>query len=145
MKIIGATVGTMLPKPNFDQIDPKKGDYIKGDRSFLRVDDTLTESGISADAKAVGDALAEKIGYNEQTLTDEQKAQARANIGAGIPQIQSDWNQSDTTELDYIKNKPQEISDEEFIAWLNEENIVSPVATASGELYVTNNNEIYVL
>ncbi len=57
MKIIGATVGTSLPKPNFDQTDPKKGDYIKGDRSFLRVDDTLTESGISADAKVTGDAI----------------------------------------------------------------------------------------
>ena len=60
MKIIGATVGTTIPKPNFDQTDPKKGDYIKGDRSFLRVDDTLTESGISADAKAVGEAVAQK-------------------------------------------------------------------------------------
>ena len=59
MKIIGATVGTSLPKPNFDQTDPKKGDYIKGDRSFLRVDDSLTEHGISADAKAVGDAINE--------------------------------------------------------------------------------------
>jgi hypothetical protein len=59
MKIIGATVGTSLPKPNFDQTDPKKGDYILGDRSFLRVDETLTESGISADAKATGDAINE--------------------------------------------------------------------------------------
>lgn len=57
MKIIGATVGTTTPKPNFDQTDPRKGDFIKGDRSFLRVDDTLTESGISADARAVGEAI----------------------------------------------------------------------------------------
>ena len=57
MKIIGVTVGTTTPKPNFDQTDPRKGDFIKGDRSFLRVDDTLTESGISADARAVGEAI----------------------------------------------------------------------------------------
>ena len=57
MKIIGVTVGTTLPKPNFDQTDPTMGDYIKGDRSFLRIDDTLSESGISADAKATGDAI----------------------------------------------------------------------------------------
>jgi hypothetical protein len=44
-----------------------------------------------------------------------------------------------------IKAQIEVVPDEEFIAWLNEENIVSPVATASGELYVTNNNEIYVL
>ena len=60
MKIIGATVGTTIPKPNFDQTDPKKGDYIKGNRPFLRVDDTLSESGISADAKAVGEAVSQK-------------------------------------------------------------------------------------
>ena len=29
MKITGITVGTTLPKPNFDQTDPSKGDYIK--------------------------------------------------------------------------------------------------------------------
>lgn len=28
-KIIGVTVGTQLPKPNFKQTDPTKGDYIK--------------------------------------------------------------------------------------------------------------------
>ena len=62
--------------------------------------------------------------YTEQTLTSEQKAQARTNIGAGtssfsgsyndlenrpsIPdeQIQSDWDQSDTTKKDFINNKP---------------------------------------
>lgn len=56
-KIIGITVGTQLPKPNFDQTDPSKGDYIKGDRSFLNMDDTLTQSGRPADAKATGEAI----------------------------------------------------------------------------------------
>ena len=28
-KIIGVTVGTTLPKPNWEQNDPTKGDYIK--------------------------------------------------------------------------------------------------------------------
>lgn len=80
-KIIGITVGTQLPKPNLDQTDPNKGDYIKGDRTFLTVDDTLTQSGRPADAKAVGDALK-----------------------------QSDWNQTDDTQKDFIKNKPIVIS-----------------------------------
>lgn len=40
-KIIGVTVGTLLPKPNFDQTDPAKGDYIKGDRSFLKAIKTI--------------------------------------------------------------------------------------------------------
>lgn len=40
---------------------------------------------------------------------------------------------------------PKELPDEDLLAWLNEENIVAPVASVSGELYTTNNNEIYVL
>ena len=33
-KIIGVTVGTQLPKPNFKQTDPTKGDYIKNKPDF---------------------------------------------------------------------------------------------------------------
>lgn len=42
------------------------------------------------------------ISYNSQTLTDEQKSQARTNIGVGQP----DWNQNDSTQPDYVKNRP---------------------------------------
>lgn len=57
MKIIGYTVGTSLPKPNFDQNDPKKGDYIRGDRSFLKSVKTI-----------------------EQDLSEVEKVQARVNL-----------------------------------------------------------------
>lgn len=57
MKIIGYTVGTSLPKPNFDQTDPKKGDYIRGDRSFLQSVKTV-----------------------EQELTESEQTQARVNL-----------------------------------------------------------------
>ena len=33
-KIIGVTVGTTLPKPDFTQTDPTKGDYIKNKPDF---------------------------------------------------------------------------------------------------------------
>jgi hypothetical protein len=60
MKIIGYTVGTPLPKPNLKQTDPTKGDYVKGkeilDEKYIKVD--------------------------EQELTEDQKAQARANVNA---------------------------------------------------------------
>lgn len=58
---------------------------------------------------------------------------------------QSDWLQSDTSKIDFIKNKPQELSDEEFFNWLNEANVVEPVAANSGKLYTTNDNKIYIL
>lgn len=45
--------------------------------------------------------------YNPQELTDEQKSQARTNIGAisASELVQSDWNQNDETAKDYIKNR----------------------------------------
>lgn len=76
------------------------------------------------DIEIQGGGSSEAVLYTEQSLTAEQKTQARTNIGAGtssfsgsyndlsnkpsIPdaQIQSDWNQSDNSTKDYIKNKP---------------------------------------
>lgn len=48
------------------------------------------------------------VSYNAQeNITDEQKATARANIGAisSSELVQSDWNQNDTTAKDYVKNR----------------------------------------
>lgn len=47
----------------------------------------------------------EVISYLPQELTEEQKKQARDNIGSGDPQIQTDWNQNDETAVDFIKNR----------------------------------------
>ena len=56
-KIIGVTVGTQLPKPNFKQTDPTKGDYIRNKPDF----DGL-ESRIDAVNNLVGDvAVSEQI------------------------------------------------------------------------------------
>lgn len=50
--------------------------------------------------------------YTEQTLTSEQKEQARKNIGIDeLPsntaeQIQADYLQNDSSKLDFIKNRP---------------------------------------
>lgn len=67
-KIIGITVGTTLPRPNFDQTDPNKGDYILGDRTFITPDDTLAHSGRPADAKATGDAISQVQTNIDETL-----------------------------------------------------------------------------
>ena len=47
-------------------------------------------------------AASDAVLYTAQTLTDAQKQQARQNIGAGQP----DWNQNDSTQPDYVKNRP---------------------------------------
>lgn len=61
------------------------------------------------------------VSYNAQeNITDEQRAQARTNIGAisSSELVQSDWNQNDTTAKDYIKNKSLEVPYwEEFGTW----------------------------
>ena len=57
MKIIGNTVGTTTPKPNFDQTDPTKGDYIRGDRSFLN--SVKTVNGIVPDSN--GDVVIDTV------------------------------------------------------------------------------------
>ena len=56
-KIIGVTVGTTLPKPDFKQTDPTKGDYIKNKPDF---DGLQTE--VSNLSELVGDkAVSEQI------------------------------------------------------------------------------------
>ena len=51
------------------------------------------------------------VKYVPQDLTEEQKAQARQNIGAaeeggGGTQVQANWNETDTDSPAYIQNKP---------------------------------------
>jgi hypothetical protein len=80
-KIIGITVGTSLPKPNFNQTDPTKGDYIKGDIvAAIPTDTTLTQDGHVADAKAVGDKFATLIG---DIPVSEQISNAFADYSSG--------------------------------------------------------------
>ena len=59
-----------------DKVDEDFLNDIKND-----IDDTLSVEGASADAKAVGDALAKTVSVEEQSLTDAEKEQARENIG----------------------------------------------------------------
>lgn len=82
-----------------------------------------------------------KIG-DGATIVDELPF---ANDALKAELMQSDWLQADNTQLDYIKNKPEIVSDEEFFNWIIEEKIVEPIASTNGEIYITNNNEIYVL
>lgn len=47
-KIIGATVGSPLPKSNLMQTDPTKGDYVKGKEEFLKSVGGAGANGLSA-------------------------------------------------------------------------------------------------
>lgn len=58
-KIIGVTVGTQLPKPNFKQTDPTKGDYIKNKPDF---------EGLKAKVNTVSELVGD-IAVSEQIST----------------------------------------------------------------------------
>lgn len=63
-KIIGVTVGTTLPKPNFKQTDPTKGDYIKNKPDFdglkNKVDTVSDLVGDTAVSEQISEAVAQK-------------------------------------------------------------------------------------
>ena len=57
MSIKGNPVGTTTPRPDWNQNNPKKADFIKNKPDIPVIDITLKQAGKAADAKAVGDAL----------------------------------------------------------------------------------------
>ena len=63
-KIIGVTVGTTLPKPNFKQTDPTKGDYIKNKPDFDGLKDRVNTMsslvGDTAVSEQINTAVAQK-------------------------------------------------------------------------------------
>lgn len=99
--------------------------------------DVLTDDILSAisskpiQSKAVYDALKNLpyVDYSKaQALTDEQKSQARTNIGI------------DHDEVVYYDNLQDDIIEE-----LTEYEIIDPISDSSNEIFVENDNVIYIL
>ena len=83
---------------------PKPSGYIYEETEILTwktLDDKIDD---------LGRSTADAVKYTGQELTDEQKSQARTNIGAvsvdEVPkQVQADHSQNDSTQPDFIKNR----------------------------------------
>lgn len=79
-KIIGVTVGTTLPKPNFKQTDPTKGDYIKNKPDFAGLENRVdTVSGLVGDeavSEQINKAIANKsdVGHDHDSDYDVKGA-----------------------------------------------------------------------
>ena len=126
----GGTEGSPFPA-----IPPTVEEQLRADMGNLADLTTEDKSSLVAaiNEAAESGGAADAVTYTPQTLTEEQRAQARTNIGAytkpasGIPKsdladdvqtslakadtaLQSqtipDWNQNDETAPDYVKNRP---------------------------------------
>lgn len=77
-KIRGNTVGTTMPRTDFNQTDDKSADYLMGREKIVQ-----TVNGNAPDE-------------NGNVVVS----------GGGGSSVQSDWNQNDSTQPDYVKNRP---------------------------------------
>lgn len=88
-KIIGVTVGTQLPKPNFKQTDPTKGDYIRNKPVPITYEEI--------DAICGGDLISENILVD--TTTDDVYRIYVENGKLSMEQVDAT---SDITELVFV-------------------------------------------
>ena len=85
--------------------------------SNIEVDANLEQEGKAADAKAAGDAI------------------------KAISALIGDMSVTEQIEL----AMPLEVTPEDIIEWMGEESAITPLASSSGEIYTTNDNEILIL
>lgn len=84
---------------------------------------------------------------------DENYSYDRIKIGDGIKKVkelpfinlQSDWNQTDDTQKDFIKNKPEEATDEEIMDVLLEVGILPALVDTDGAIYTDDSNNILLI
>ena len=86
---------------------------------------TITEK------KFVGEAAAEQIIAN-----------TKAEINEALLNSKSDWDQTDSTKPDYIKNKPDE---DDALELVMEMNLIEPVIAEDGSVYTDENGAMYTI
>ena len=75
-------------------------------------------------------------------LNSERKWRAMSISSGGV---QSDWNQNDDTQPDYIKNKPSIATNDDSMDFLAEMGMITPVTNSNGEILISQSNDIYSL
>lgn len=114
------------------------------------VQDTVTDAiaNVVANAPEELDTLKEIADWiaNDETGTVnliERVEKAEEEIEALKPlDVQPDWDQTDETAMDFIKNKPDE---EDALAVLAEIGFIEPVASADGSVFTDSNGALYSL
>lgn len=104
----------------------------------VEVDPSLAVEGMAADAKAVGEAINEVSTLVGDTAVSEQ-------INTAISESVADWNQNDEVAADYIKNKPEEMSEEDMTDFLIEMGAIQPLSNSAGAIYTNSAGQMYIL
>lgn len=125
-KIIGVTVGTQLPKPNFKQTDPTKGDYIKNKPDF---------EGLKTQVNAVSDLVGDtKVSDQIETAIsaiDYPVDSVNGKTGAVVLNASDVGALPDTTEIPSIEG----LATEEYV---NNAIGAIPTPDVSGQLNTHN-------
>ena len=58
---------------------------------------------------------------------------------------QADWNQTDETKNDYIKNKPRIATDDEVMTLLRSYNIITLIVDSTGYVYLDKDEKILTM
>lgn len=91
---------------NWGETDTDSPAYIVGKPSLATVATTGSYTDLS-NTPSIPDAVSgTNDGTNWTSITIGNVTKAIPNGGGGVSQIQSDWTQTDNTQVDFIKNKP---------------------------------------
>lgn len=82
MIIKGNTVGTTMPRANWDQTDPKKADYIKGKET---VENAIKDAQNTANAANTAASNAKTTADNAQTTANDAKTAAKNASDNSLP------------------------------------------------------------
>lgn len=80
------------------------------------------------------------LSTNDYT-TEEKEKLTGIEAGAQV-NIQSDWEQTDETAMDFIKNKPDE---EDALKLVTEIGFIEPATASDGSIYTDENGAIFSL
>ena len=83
------------------------------------------------------------INYINQT-PENTNPSVLATLLSGLNK-QSDWNQNDDTQPDYIKNRPLIATNDDILNFLVDIGAVVPITNLAGEILISSSDEIYYL
>lgn len=114
MKIVGVTVGTPMPRANFEQTDPKKSDYIKG------------KDALDAILAGIKDDIAD-LQYEPIKILAMTNNVGTVEMGTVVKSISIEWQTSKTpAAMTFDGEEYAPVEENTEYAWIsNMENIVT--------------------